>query len=202
MLDDNRGDSQGPTATCGAWYVGHKTNGRKTMQKVLQMLPKFGPSYRQTPHRHMFIPCFKQTEVCLGSINFRLPISQTALDSSLKINHETVNTVSAMEKFSVDRDDVSVWELESLLLVDDTIVAHKFLRMSTWRGENWSSGTLLCFWQHGNGVQNSAGADVALRDAVQCRGSAGFIANGMWLERHSNTRRRLPTMMLYPRSSP
>ena len=34
------------------------------------------------------------------------------------------------------------------------------------------------------GVQNSADVDDTLRDAGEkCRGSAGFITSGMWLER-------------------
>ena len=42
--------------------------------------------------------------------------------------------IGTTETFSVDRDDVSVWELESLLLVDDTTMVYKFSRMSTWNG--------------------------------------------------------------------
>ena len=43
--------------------------------------------------------------------------------------------VDATETFSVYRDDVSVWEFEGLLLVDDTTVVYKILRMSAWNGK-------------------------------------------------------------------
>ena len=43
--------------------------------------------------------------------------------------------IDATETFIAYRDDVSVWELEGLLLVDDTTMVHKFVWMSTWNGK-------------------------------------------------------------------
>ena len=46
---------------------------------------------------------------------------------------------------------------------------------------------MVALWQHGIGVQNYADVDVTLHDAGRkCRGSAGFMTSGIWLERHCN----------------